>query len=115
MHGCAGWEWEGAWQVDKSSGEVDDEGWSYGSDFSMLTYPPPQVIPLYGPDAQDLQPQTRRLLHVRQRHRSGGQGAQNELIVVGLTSPVIKALEASRIKPVSHCTTHPCRAQRTRA
>jgi len=41
---CAGWDWEGAWQVDKSSGEVDDEGWSYGSDFSILTYPPAPVI-----------------------------------------------------------------------
>ena len=38
-----GWEWEGAWQVDKLNGGVDSEGWSYSSDFSMLTFPPPQV------------------------------------------------------------------------
>ena len=30
--------------MDKSSGEADTEGWSYGSDFSMLTYPPAPVI-----------------------------------------------------------------------
>ena len=48
----AGWEWEGAWQVDRLSAGVDNEGWSYGSDFSMLSYPPAPVMSLTDPTKQ---------------------------------------------------------------
>jgi hypothetical protein len=34
----AGWEWQGPWKLDCSS-NTDKHGWSYGVDFSMLSYP----------------------------------------------------------------------------
>ena len=39
---CEGWEWEGAWQVD-TSGFTDKDGWSYATDFGLMTFPPRQV------------------------------------------------------------------------
>ena len=38
----AGWEWEGAWQMDLS-GNVDKDGWGYASDFTLMGFPPQKV------------------------------------------------------------------------
>lgn len=38
----AGWQWEGAWEVDKS-GNTDKDGWAYGLNFPLLPFPPTSV------------------------------------------------------------------------
>lgn len=62
----AGWEWQGSWTVD-TKGNVDGEGWQYGSNFGLMRYPPGKGAENRGP--LDV---VRRRRWVRMRHQAKG-------------------------------------------
>lgn len=62
-----GWEWQGSWTVD-TKGNVDGEGWQYGSNFGLMRYPPGKGADNRGP--LDV---VRRRRWVRVRNQAKGQ------------------------------------------
>ncbi|KAK9827173.1 hypothetical protein WJX74_009221 [Apatococcus lobatus] len=62
---CAsGWEWQGGWTLD-TKGNVDSDGWQYGSNFGLMRYPPGKGAENRGP--LDV---VRRRRWVRIRHQA---------------------------------------------